>query len=893
MGMRTWISIASRDLSFIGMFTCVVALGCAGDSPSTPAADNVEVDPTSTQDAEGSEEPDVLEPLGPRVERYDFSLRPEVGDVRAGVIEATDALLAGPKSEGRLGDIRIDNHHVAFVVEGVRRASGYSYWGGNVTDVSLYLEDDSLMPDQFGELLFGWNLDLFKPESVEIIDDGRTSGGAHVRFVGRTYPFAFTESFIGGLLNLDHPQLALTYDYELGPEDTELRLTITLYNDGVRTQKLPLPVMMASFGDGAMAYTPGYGFDYDAAGLDIPYYVASGRDLGYGFHPERQDLVNLFGYAGVTILQMDELEVRVGQSEQRRFWFSVSDNGPAGIANSHRALVADTTPLGTVSGQADLPDSAQGREGWVSCRLPDGTLVTTAPLSADGSFSIAVPHGEYELVVHVRDHAASTPLLLNVDATPTDPQTLEVPASIIVDLEVRDADGEGLIPARVTFIRQGDTPSPKAPADTDPRLGSWGGTISAVGYATGGTAQVALPPGTYQVTASRGFSYELDQRVETITSPLDGPLTFSLQRAVDTTGWLSADFHIHAWWSPDSNTPWSIRAKQAATENVDLPILTEHVYIGSLTPEIDAQGVHEHVIGVTAQEVTSFTHGHFNAFPLVAQDDKPNRGGVFPYDKKPIELFEAIRDQHEGDEIIQVNHPRGQPISGYFSHVGLDAQADTVAAPYAWSTNWDAIEVFNGNCGKGEVVDDWIGLTNHGYAKTLASGSDSHTEARPIGMPRNWIKVDESAVRSDPQSLVQPVRERRLFVSCGPFVRFTALGADDATNYGLGELAPLGADGTLTLHASVEAPTWMSLTEVRLWENGQVIESRDISASDDPVLRFNDGFTVTPVADAWYALEVLGTGSLAPVTWSGSPYALTNPIEVDADGDGDWTPPGG
>ena len=238
--------------------------------------------------------------------------------------------------------------------------------GGNVTDVSLYLEDDSLMPDQFGELLFGWNLDLFKPESVEIIDDGERLG-AHVRFVGRTYPFAFTESFIGGLLNLDHPQLALTYDYELGPEDTELRLTITLYNDGVRTQKLPLPVMMASFGDGAMAYTPGYGFDYDAAGLDIPYYVASGRDLGYGFHPERQDLVNLFGYAGVTILQMDELEVRVGPIRAAPFWFSVSDNGPAGIANSHRALVADTTPLGTVSGQADLPDSAQGREG--GCRV--------------------------------------------------------------------------------------------------------------------------------------------------------------------------------------------------------------------------------------------------------------------------------------------------------------------------------------------------------------------------------------------------------------------------------------------------------------------------------------------------------------------------------------------
>ncbi len=38
-------------------------------------------------------------------------------------------------------------------------------------------------------------------------------------------------------------------------------------------------------------------------------------------------------------------------------------------------------------------------------------------------------------------------------------------------------------------------------------------------------------------------------------------------------------------------------------------------------------------------------------------------------------------------------------------------------------------------------------------------------------------------------------------------------------------------------------------------------------------------------------IEVLGSGSLQPVNENGPPYALTNDIRVDADGDGQWSPP--
>ncbi|MDP6943234.1 MAG: CehA/McbA family metallohydrolase, partial [Myxococcota bacterium] len=251
-----------------------------------------------------------------------------------------------------------------------------------------------------------------------------------------------------------------------------------------------------------------------------------------------------------------------------------------------------------------------------------------------------------------------------------------------------------------------------------------------------------------------------------------------------------------------------------------------------------------------------------------------------------------IRDQHESDEIIQINHPRGSNISSYFSYVGLDAAQDKVANQAHWTLNWDAIEVFNGNCNYPSTLEDWIGLTNHGHRKTLASGSDSHGEHGLIGTPRNWIQVDEASVREDSQALVAPVRARRLFISCGPFVRFEAVDAAGQTLASLGDLTGVDDQGDVMFHVVVEAPTWITLDEVRLWENGQVIAVADITTSADPIVRFDEVWTATPTADAWYAVEVLGSGSMAPVTWSGSPYALTNPIEVDADGDGEWTAPG-
>jgi len=105
-----------------------------------------------------------------------------------------------------------------------------------------------------------------------------------------------------------------------------------------------------------------------------------------------------------------------------------------------------------------------------------------------------------------------------------------------------------------------------------------------------------------------------------------------------------------------------------------------------------------------------------------------------------------------------------------------------------------------------------------------------------------------------------------------------------------GGRAAVDDEGRVTFHVRVEAPSWMNVATLRLLENGVVISEQDLDGAD-PVVRFDGVLEATPSADAWYAVQVEGEGSLAPVSWRGKPYAMSNPIEVDADLDGVWTAP--
>ena len=102
----------------------------------------------------------------------------------------------------------------------------------------------------------------------------------------------------------------------------------------------------------------------------------------------------------------------------------------------------------------------------------------------------------------------------------------------------------------------------------------------------------------------------------------------------------------------------------------------------------------------------------------------------------------------------------------------------------------------------------------------------------------------------------------------------------------------MGDTETVRFHVVVQAPSWIHLDKVSLVENGTVTDVVDLTTMTQTSPRLDTVLEATPTEDAWYAIQVIGSGSMAPVTFAGPPSAFTNAIEVDADGDGIWTPPG-
>ena len=851
----------------------------SGDVPDGGLADVLpEVVADVAPDVAPDVEPDV--PPAP----VDLVNAPGAGAVVAGTIADEAALLGGVRAEGRVGDFKLMNAHVAFVVEGPRRAHGYRHYGGNVVDAVSRRADGSWRPDTYGETIFAWDLEVLEPESVKVISNG-SDGLAHVRATGRSFAIPIGASLLGGILVFDDVDLEVTQDFYLGADDKALRMEFTLTNVGPKPS-IELPAMLANHGDGTYIWTPGGGGFGSASASSLAQLSFVGQEQAYGIISERDDLSFMFNFKDVAIASHAEIKIATGASAKLAYWLAVSATSVNGLQRIERDLLDPpaSATMGRVSGTVTLPAGAAGAEAFVGVWF-DGGAHSLTPVTADGSYEAWLDAGKaYELVAYVTGHEPTAAAAVTIGADDVT-QDFTVTPSAHVQVQVVDQGGSPT-PARVTFIRKGDTPSPYAPEEIDPQRG-WRGSTSAVVYAVAGDGRATVPAGSYRAVASRGFAWEIDDRTIDLVAGENAPLTFTIEKSVDTAGWTSSDFHIHSVRSPDSYVPYEVRAMQAVTEDLDAPVQTEHVSVATMQTAIEALGLDDRTTGIAGQEVTSFEYGHFTTFPLVEDALAPNRGAISPYSVRPPELFENIRAQQPQDEIIQVAHPRS-PAS-YFLVSRLNSEtSEPTRAVEDWSFNWDTVEVFNGGCGyaDNEALADWIGLTNNGYRKVLSGGSDTHSESKPMGTPRIWVEVESSAVAADSQALVAPIRGRRAFVSCGPFVRFTT--SDDAT--GMGGLAAVNSSGEVSFKVEVQAPSWMKVHELRVLRNGVEIDTIAIPESLD-VVRLDATVTDTPGADAWYAVQVIGSGSNFPMGGS-SPFAMTNPIEVDADGDSMWTPPG-
>jgi hypothetical protein len=336
-------------------------------------------------------------------------------------------------------------------------------------------------------------------------------------------------------------------------------------------------------------------------------------------------------------------------------------------------------------------------------------------------------------------------------------------------------------------------------------------------HAVNGCADLKLVPGEYEVVVTHGPTHSLHVSRHRLEPGTLRRLSVNLTRMVDTSGFVSADFHLHAAPSPDAAVSLEARVASLTSVGVELGVATDHNAITDYAPAAKRMNQDTRLSTVVGDEITSIgakNWGHFNAFPLTAGDSPYRDRMPQYYETLPKQMFDSARAL--GAQFIQVNHPRMDPQIGYFDQVHFNRQ--TGQADPEFDTSFQMLEAFNGFFISQpekvrEGVLDALALVKRGMHPVLTGNSDSHKlYFEAAGYPRTYVYVGEApfeggANRSE--RVFEGLRKGATTVSSGPFI-------DMRVNGQLPGRA-VKAERTVRVSLRVQAADWVPAEEVLLY----------------------------------------------------------------------------
>ena len=219
------------------------------------------------------------------------------------------------------------------------------------------------------------------------------------------------------------------------------------------------------------------------------------------------------------------------------------------------------------------------------------------------------------------------------------------------------------------------------------------------------------------------------------------------------------------------------------------------------------------------------------------------------------------------------------------------------------------------------TIETWFTMLDRGARPTGMGTSDTHglLGSEP-GYARTLLFVGEGKDTPGGYSradVVKAVREQRAITTNAPFVDIKMGGK------GIGDTV---TGGSQTLDITVRAPSWAKVDTLTIYSNSQVV-GMPIPIPAAQQTNFTTSVSITVAQDAWVVAEVTGTSNMFPVlsptefppldatviisalsvgldlstlpiasslkpktTHPSTPFAITNPIWIDVDGNG-FTPP--
>lgn len=777
-------------------------------------------------------------------------LAPANTDVFAKVISEPSGCLRGVGASSTVGDILLGNEHLRIVISSVGHVHKGAASGGNIIDAAPVDGADAL---EQVLLFLGRYPRQAKYASVEIVKSGE-DGIAIVEAKG-------VDSFTG--------ELALTTQYILKGSEKFITIRTTVTNRGSK----PLDGFM--LGDAVQCgrtriYAPMHGYDAANKTIAADWIAYSGGGVTYGMCLRGGVLTAINGISWSDVISA-KVDLKPGESVTYERYFIVAGD----IAEvAHVSYLLQGRVFASIFGrviQRDTGKPIANASVHVECF---GRPFVETSTREGGDFALSLPPGEYLVKPFHIARKAIDRLRLSVRAGESKHISLRMSAPSFIRFAIYELPHRRKVPGRLTFIgvRGSETPNFGSCDNADGALN----TVTSLGD---GLRPIAS--GWYRIIASRGFEYTVHERVVHVPEGKTVCTQFFLRRVLNTDGWTAVDPHQHCSNSFDSSVSLRDRIISNLAEGIECLVMTDHDFVTDLSGHVSEMRLRHMLLAIPGQEITTRHLGHFNAFPIPAEH------GAIAWDGKGIaEIFSQVRSL-SGVQVIQVNHPRiGR---SYFNVVQFDPRTGRSSHP-EWSTDFDCVEVLNAKMMHtlDEALRDWFALLNLGLRVTATGGSDSHHVAQQeVGYPRCFAFVgrdDISKVSCD--DIVRAFRSGQIVVSMGPFVTMTVNGC------GIGRLV---SGRRFKLRITVQAAPWVDVSEVKLIKNGTLIERFKVKPSGS-VVRFDRVLRIAPKQDAWYVVLAYGDKPLSPIVsdyvgydgmrYPVKPFAMTNPIWVDADGDG-------
>lgn len=791
------------------------------------------------------------------------------GQARAGRVRDPAQIVQHPDARARVrvDDFVLANDRIAVYVEAEGRQNGYTTLGGDILAIDAVGDDGRPKGlGLYGETAIALARQSVKPDKVTVLADGSDGKAAIVRVSGVLANIPFFDTFRA--LATEEYDLPAAFDYVLEPGAEKVIVRLSIAN----TRAEPIDFGRRQFlglfqGNLGQAFTDALGFAPPKG--ETPWLAFANAGHGFVIHPLLAPMKADLELQGFQLFSTSGLKVDACENKSVDYLELVSGGaGIDGLLEAKRRALKEPAwreLRGVLREQGGAPLAG----AWVHATSPDGKYLTRAQTGADGAYVMHVPASPVQLTPTLQGWAIPAATAVPADASTAD---VTLPPRATIDVTARDATTNEPIPVRVQVIPQTPlTPAPEAFGLREEANGLW------QEFAVTGRATLPVPPGSHRVIVSRGYEYEVYDAPALAEAGKTTTIAVPLQRSVDSTGVMCADFHVHTSYSLDSNDPIEAKVKGAIADGLEIPVSSEHQYIESFFPVIERLGLTKWAYSFPSAELTTFTWGHFGVIPAHLDRNAYNNGATTWMGRLPGDVFREVNDAPE-KPVVVVNHPRAGLFQGYFGMAGFDRGLARGTNANLWSDAFAALEVVNGidfDASRNDAVADWFALLGTDKSYWAVGNSDSHDFRRSfVGYPRNCLRFGHD----DPQKLsAEAVRD---VLRAGANV---VSGGITLTVEGPGGIGPGGKAAAGPYEVTVASPGWITPTAVEVIVDGVTTQTVPVGTSSGPGpgKRFDLTIDVQPTqsrARHWVLFHATGSGDLSPIHPGKKPFAFSNPI---------------